>query len=164
MAAISVSSQFPKIVVPDTELDLNPTNWEWKECLTFLVSELDDLRFSSKPYKWMRYATGIVVGANGELCTEPDLLNPVPIEYDTGLSAISINLYYHTTDQKKRRMFPIDPVLANPRTVTTSWTTSRRANFCDDVQERDGSCVVTGDIPRYCDAAHLLPHSKGDTV
>jgi hypothetical protein len=164
MAAISVRSQFPKIVVPDTELDLDPTNWEWKECLTFPVSELNDLRFSSKPYKWMRYATGIVVGTHGELCAEPDLLNPIPIDYDAGLSAISINLYYHTTDQEKRRMFPIDPILANPRTVTTSWTTFRRANFYEDVKERDGSCVVTEEIPRDCDAAHLLPHSKGDTV
>jgi hypothetical protein len=163
MAAISVSSQFPKIVMPDTELDLSPTNWEWKECLTFPVSKLNDLGFSSRPYKWIRYATGIVVGAHGELCTEPDLLNPVPIDYDAGLSASSIKVYYHTTDHEKRRMFPIDPVLAIG-TPTTSWTTSGRVNFLDDVQERDESCVVTGDNPWCCEPAHLLPLSKGDTV
>jgi hypothetical protein len=164
MAAISVSAQFPKVVITDTELDLSPANWEWKECLTFLVTKLNDLRFSSKPYKWMRYATGIVVGARGELCTEPDLLNPVPIDYDAGLSATSINLYYHTTDQEKRHMFPIDPVLANTRIRTASGTTSRQADFRNEVEERDESCVVTGETSEFCHAAHLLPHSKGNTV
>jgi hypothetical protein len=33
-----------------------------------LVNKLDNLRFSSKPYEWIRYATGIVVGARGDLC------------------------------------------------------------------------------------------------
>ncbi|KIM74517.1 hypothetical protein PILCRDRAFT_828215 [Piloderma croceum F 1598] len=28
--------------------------------------------------------------------------------------------------------------------------------------DRDGSCVVTGDIADDCDASHCLPHTKGD--
>jgi len=89
--------------------------------------------------------------------------NPVSVDYDSGLSAISIDLYYHTSDHEKRCMFPIDPALPNLRAVTTIWTTLRQANLREDVKERDRSCVVTGELPRDCDAAHLLPHSKGDT-
>ena len=127
-------------------------------------SRLNNLRFSLKPYKWIRYATGIVIGVRGELCTERDLPNPVPIDYDSGLSAVSIDLYYHTTDQEKRHFFPIDPKLAGTRTVTSSGTSSRRDGFCDDVENRDEVCVVTGAPGFVCDAAHLLPHGKGDKV
>lgn len=165
-AFISVHTQFPQNVVLDTEhnLDLNPAGWEWGKCLTFPVSELNDLRFSSKPYKWIRFATGIVMGARGDLCTERDLPHPVPIDYDSDLSAVSIDLYYHTSDQEKRRMFPIDPKIADSRTVTSSRTSIRRANFCEVVQARDRRCVATGLRPKYCDAVHLVPHSKGDMV
>jgi hypothetical protein len=163
-ALISVHTQLPKNTMPNTEVDLDPTNWEWKEILAFPVSRLNDLRFSLKPYKWIRYATGIVIGARGELCTERDLPNPVPIDYDSGLSAVSIDLYYHTTDQEKRHIFPIDPKLADTRTVTSSGTSSRRDGFRDEVENRDEVCVVTGGPGFLCDAAHLLPHSKGDKV
>ena len=116
-ALISVHTQLPKNAMPNTEVDLDPTNWEWKVILTFPVSRLNDLRFSLKPYKWIRYATGIVIGVCGELCTECDLPNPVPIDCDSDLSAVSIDLYYHTTDQEKRHIFPIDPKPADTRTV-----------------------------------------------
>ena len=114
---------------------------------SFPVSRLNDLRFSLKPYKWIRYATGIVIAVHGELFTERELPNSVPIDYDSGL-------YYHTTDQEKRNIFPIDPKLANMRTVTSSGRSSRR----------DEVCVVTGGPGFLCDAPHILPHSKGDKV
>src|ERR1700730_13513638 len=101
---ISVYAQFPQNVVPNSELFLDPTNWKWEQCLAFLVREVNNSRFSLKPYKWIRYATGIVMGARGELCAERDFPDPIPIDYDSGLSAVSIDLYYHTTDQEKRRM------------------------------------------------------------
>ncbi len=65
------------------------------------VSRLNNLRFSSKPYKWICYATGIIIGARGHLCTKRDSPNPVSIDYDSGLSAVSIDLYYHITDQER---------------------------------------------------------------
>lgn len=112
-AIISVHAQFPKIVIPNTDLDLDPTNWEWKGCLSFPVSRLHDLRFSSKPYKWIRYATGIVLGARGELCIERDLPNPNPIDYDAALSATSIDLQYTTIPPTKRSdgCFHLIPIL-----------------------------------------------------
>ncbi len=164
MAVIFVYAQFPKLVQPNTELELDPTNWEWKMFLAFPVSKLEALRFSLKPFKWMRYVTGIVLESRGELSTERDMPNPVPIDYDSGLSAVFMDLYYHMTDQEKRLMFPIDPKLADTRTVTSSGASTRRDGFREDVEGRDGSCVVTGYIPFTCEAVHLLPHSKGDTV
>jgi hypothetical protein len=139
--------------------------WEWQKCLVFPVSKLNDLQFSSKPYKWIRYCTGVVVGARGELSTERDSPNPVTMDYDSGISGVSIDLdlYYHIADQEKRRMFPIDGKIVGPRTVTSSRTSTRRDEFFEDVVVRDERCVVTGDS-EYCDAAHLLPHSKGDKV
>ena len=163
-AIISVHGQFPRNVIPNTEHDLNPTNWEWKKFLAFPVSRLNDLRFSLKPYKWIRYSTGVVIGAQGELCTERDLPNPTPIDYNSELPAVSIDLYYHTTNQEKRWMFPIDPKLADTRTITSSGMSLRREDFCESVEGRDRGCVVTGDPACVCDAAHLLPHIKGDTV
>jgi hypothetical protein len=167
-AIISVYAQFPKNVVPNTELDLDPANWEWQECLAFPVQRLNDLELSFRPYKWIRYATGVVVGARGDLCTERDLPNPISIDYDSGLStlAASINLYYHTTDEEKCRMFPIDRNLVDTRTATCSTMSmsTNQALFCEDVEERDGCCVVSGDPPEACEAIHLLSHSKGDMV
>ena len=163
-AIISVHAQFPKHVVSNTKLDLEPTNWEWKQCLAFPVNELDKLRFSSKPYKWIRYATGVVIGARGELCVERDLPNPFPIDYDSGLPANSIDLYYHTADEEKGHMFPIDPSLANIGTETSSRASTGREISGGDVEDRDGSCVLTGDPALVCDAVHLLPHSRGDKV
>ena len=126
--------------------------------------QLNDLRLSSKLYKWIHFSTGIVLGARGHLCTEPDLPDPIPIDYDSGLPAISVDLYYYTSVEEKRRMFPIDCKLTDTRTVTSSRMSARRLNFRKDVEARDKRCVVTGTIPRYSDAAHLLPHSQGDTV
>ena len=42
---------------------------------------------------------------------------------------------------------------------------STRANiFRKDVRDRDQRCVGTGDDDELCDAAHIIPHSKGDEV
>jgi hypothetical protein len=103
--------------------------------------------------------------ACGELTTERDSPNPVTMDCDSGISGVSIDLdlYYHTADQEKRRIFPIDGKIADSRTVTSSLTSTRRGDFHEDVVERDECCVVKGDF-EYCDAAHLLPHSKGDRV
>ncbi|KAI0282245.1 hypothetical protein BC826DRAFT_1110871 [Russula brevipes] len=98
-AIITVFSLFLIDVVPHLKVDLDAFNWEWEECLAFPVNRLNNLHLSLKPFKWIQYTTGVVVGARGELCTERNLPNPDPINYDSGLSAVSINLYYHTTGQ-----------------------------------------------------------------
>ena len=136
-ATICIYAQFPK------DLNLDPTNWVWAKCLAFPINKLNSLRFSSKPYKWIRYATGIVVGAQGDLFAQRDL-PAVHVDYDSGLSATSMDLYYHTIAEEKQWMFPIDPRIANPRVVTSTGMSTHRDAFRHDVEVRDLSCVVKG--------------------
>ena len=42
-AIIRVHAQFPKHLIPNTDPDLDPTNWVWAQCLAFLVNKLNDL-------------------------------------------------------------------------------------------------------------------------
>ena len=49
--------------------------------------------------------------------------------------------------------------------LTSTAQTPRRAHFRDDVIKRDGpACVITQAEEGHSDAAHLIPHSKGDEV
>jgi len=132
---VFVHARFPKVVQPnDVSSYLSSSNWVWKRCLVFPVNKLNrfKLQLSLRPYKWIRYATGIVVGARGQFSRRHNRLTP--IKYNDALPAKSISLYYHTTDQAKLSMFPIDPKLADSRTVTSKRSTLRRGGFCKDVQ------------------------------
>ncbi len=103
-----------------TELDIKvfamfptgsePSNWTWVHCLTFELATLTELHFSSKPFKWIRYATGIVVGAQGHLSFEPNSPDDV-MNYDDDLTSTSANLYYHVSPAERRRMFLTDPAM-----------------------------------------------------
>ncbi|TFK17470.1 hypothetical protein FA15DRAFT_577254, partial [Coprinopsis marcescibilis] len=158
-ATIKVYAPFPCAVVPGVDFDLDPANWNWVHYLTLPLETLTALQLSQKPYKWIRYAIGVVVGAEGDLSSSPDLLNLV--DYDAGLPVKSTVLYYRLNDQEKGRMFPVDPKIG--RTHTTSSATTRRFQFRSDISERDGgTCVLTGMDDIFCDAVHLLAHSKGD--
>ena len=49
--------------------------------------------------------------------------------------------------------------------LTSTQLTLRRASFRRDVIQRDGfACVVTQEVGKNCDAAHLIPRGKGDEV
>lgn len=56
---------------------------------------------------------------------------------------------------------PVDVRGLNDR-VTSSATPQCDSDFRDAIVRRDTSCVITGE--RECDAAHLIPHAKGDMV
>ncbi|KAN0097128.1 hypothetical protein V8E55_001574 [Tylopilus felleus] len=139
--------------------NLEHSNWNWTHCLTFPLDTLRSHQFTSKPYKWIRYATGVVVGAQGDLSFSPDSPHDV-VEYDHDLPSESANLYYHTSDAEKQRMFPADPDMGH--TTITSSDPTTRVDLRSQVIERDGTCVLTRFHSFNCDAAHLLPHSKGD--
>ena len=47
---------------------------------------------------------------------------------------------------------------------TSSTATPRRSHFRGDVCTRDQRCVVTRKVREGCDAAHIVPRSKGSDV
>ncbi|KAF8954988.1 hypothetical protein BDZ97DRAFT_1861946 [Flammula alnicola] len=158
---IQVYASFPHVAEPGTDLNLDADNWHWVLCLTLPLETLNVLEFSSTPYKWIRYAIGTVVGAEGDLSSSSD--SPNAVDYNAGLPAESAALYYYTSDDEKRRMYPLDPNIERT-SVTSSVAPTRRAQFRSDTAERDGNrCVLTGMRELFCDAVHLLAHSKGDT-
>ena len=107
---INVHVSLPRAVESGGSTDVNPSNWRWIHCLTLLlqtVQTLNTLHASQKPYKWIRYAIGVVTGAEGIFCTSPDLQTVVDDNAD--LPADSVDRYYHTGVEERERTFPIDP-------------------------------------------------------
>ena len=159
---IQVYAPFPHAVALGDDLDIDLTNWRWLHCLTFPLETLHQLQFSHKPYKWIRYAIGVVAGMQGDLSLSRDSLEVM--DYDDGLPRESVVLYYHTSDEEKRRMFPTDPNIGRTN-ITSSVATSRRARFRDNIVERDErQCTLSNIEETYCEAVHLVAHSKGDVV
>ncbi|KAF8063516.1 hypothetical protein FPV67DRAFT_1421234 [Lyophyllum atratum] len=160
---IQVYASFPRIVAPGADLNLDADNWHWVHCLTLPLKTLDLLQFSPRPFKWVRYAIGTVVGAQGDLSSSRDTLNIV--DYNAGLPPESTTLYYHTGDDERRRMFPVVPNVGRTSlTSKSSIATTRRAQFRSETAMRDRNrCVFTGMKDAFCDAVHLLARSKGDT-
>ncbi|KAG9310088.1 hypothetical protein JVU11DRAFT_9697 [Chiua virens] len=132
--------------------------WRWVHCLTFSVEILNQLHFP-RPYQWMKYAIGVVVGAYGELSSSVDSQQDVIGRND--LPSETIDLYYHITDEERQRMFPIDLDIGSPAVTSTSLST-RRVEFRNKVMERDGACVLTGAGLHSCQAALLVAHAKGN--
>jgi hypothetical protein len=159
---INVYASLPRTVAPDGNLSLHPNNWQWVHCLTLPLETLNTQQFSSRPYKWIQYAIGVVVGAEGTLCASPHSSSVV--DYNTDLPTESINLYYHTADEERHRVFPVHPTIVRTK-VTSSVHTFQRDHFHEEVAVRDSrKCVLTGLNEAFCEATHLIPHSKGNSV
>jgi|SRR6267142_1825808 len=160
-AEIQVYASFPHVAL-GTDLNVDPSNWHWVHCLTLSVETFKTLNFSQRPYKWIRYAIGVIIGAEGHLLFSHNL--PDVVEYNDDLPVDSAVLYYHTSDEEKRRMFPVDPNIRRT-TITSSVPTSRMDQLREVVVQRDGNKCILARVPgRLCDAVHLLAHSKGDEV
>lgn len=160
MNEIQIYAPFPRNFVYGEDIDVHASNWRWVNCLTIPVNVPP--RFSIRPYKWLRFAIGIVLAAEGDLSSNCESLNV--IDYDAPLSRNPAPLYYHLSDEEKRRMFPLDPQIARS-SVTSSDATPRRDRFRSEVANRDGNiCVAIRCGEDWCDAVHLLAHNKGDTV
>jgi len=115
---------------------------------------------SSRQGRWIRYAIGVIVGAEGDLLSSPD--SPNVMDYNAGVPPEPAVLYYHISDKERRRMFPVDPNVGHIN-ITSSVATTRRDQFHDDVAERDGrEYVLTRLEEKFCDAVHLLAHSKAN--
>ena len=58
----------------------------------------------------------------------------------------------------------VDVDVLDNRTSDASGLSEQRADFRKGVINRDGTCVMTGEHAFNCDACHIIPHSKGDSV
>jgi hypothetical protein len=160
---INVYASLPLNLMPGGVPDVHPDNWAWIHCLALPLQTLDMLQFCQSPYKWIHYIIGVVIGTQGVLCTSPD--SPEAVDHNAVLPTRSVQLYYHTSNKEKQRMFPVDPsFLHTPTTPNTNFTPQRDEFYCN-VAERDGEqCVLTSAETKHCNAVHLLPQSRGDMV
>ncbi|EIM89442.1 uncharacterized protein STEHIDRAFT_108180 [Stereum hirsutum FP-91666 SS1] len=111
-------------------------------------------RFSLKGAKWLLFLAGCIYGdfdGHLSLSSAGDA-----IDYDAPLHATT----YHFVSDKQPRF--LDPKLTDARTSDKS-ATPRTGAFRDELLARDGHCLLNDTKPvNECDAAHLLPHAKGD--
>ena len=157
---INVYAQLP-LVVDSVNLDLSTANWPWVHCLTLPLETLNALRLSRRPYRWILFAIGVVIGARGVLSSGPNCSFDLDF---VGPLTESADLFYYISDDEKRRMFPVDPAIGRTHD-TSSVHVAQGVPFHDRVAERDTrQCVVASMMEWACDAVHLLPHSKGDEV
>ncbi len=70
------------------------STWVWVPCLEFSVDRVNELKFSSKPLKWIRYCIGAVTGTQGDLSQRQDVLDVV--NYDQLLSSESVTVFCAT--------------------------------------------------------------------
>ncbi|KAF8267713.1 hypothetical protein EI94DRAFT_1920943 [Lactarius quietus] len=143
---ITVYASLPQRVADDGNIDLCSSNWEWVPCLTLPLMELNALNFSKRPYKWIQYAIGVVIGAHGDLSTNSDLSesNVQVVDYSAALPTNSIDLYYHTSNEEKKIMLPLGPDIVHTQ-LTSSVTSQKRERFHEEVAAWDGHrCVWTG--------------------
>ena len=124
-------------------------------------------RYSTRPYKWMRFVTVIIIGAIDVLSPEcGDSPCPQSCDYDLSgdLPEQSLDLYYHTSDEEKKQMVPIDPDFVREN-ISVTHPSLCAPNFRRNVSARDGArCVLTEKHSDICDAAHIVPVGKGDEV
>lgn len=162
-AQITVYASLPRIVTHGADIDLHPSNWEWVPCLTLPVMKLNSLHLSQRPYKWIRYAIGVVIGAQGDLSTGPGVPETEPnnvqlVDYNAALPTKSIDLYYHTSNGEKQIMFPIDPYILHTQ-LTFSAAPRKRETFREGVRARNEKCCIwTGLDARFSNVVQLIPH------
>ncbi len=156
-----VHVKLPSNVASADQGAVNVSDYVWTNVLDFPVHKLLDLHFSKRPYKWIQYATGVVLGAEGHLHKGEDVAsNQVDYEAET-LPYETTELYYHTSTLD---FLPIDPDFADG-TKTSVATRKRHADFRRRVLARDGDiCVVTDTPAEHCDAVHIVAFRKGDDV
>ncbi|KAI0291859.1 hypothetical protein BC826DRAFT_1186743 [Russula brevipes] len=122
-----------------------------------LAIPLEDIgRLSLRPLKWLRFVAFAVLGVKGHLYDSPggNIVNYGHVS----LADLADNYYF----SPEGVYHLVDPHSLNDRT-TTSVLTLRRFDFRGAVALRDGHlCAVTRDDAPFCDAAHVIPHSKGD--
>jgi hypothetical protein len=142
------------------------SSWTWFSWLIFPVNVLRQPNFSRfllKPFKWVRFFTGITLGSRGCLYDRATSPEAVEVDYDGPLPTTSLRIYYHADNEDSHYILPTDLDVLDERTTTT-YRAYRDSHFLTKITDRDGTCVLTGTIVDGCHAAHLVPVRKGDSV
>ncbi|KAH9953559.1 hypothetical protein BGW80DRAFT_1192203 [Lactifluus volemus] len=121
-----------------------------------LIPYNDIQRLAVYPFRWLRYVMFAISGARGDLSTT---LEGPYVDYDRTKFADDENRCYYWPSEDCAF---IDYEGLNDRLTSTA-PKRRRSGFRRDLIRRDGpSCVIT-EVPKaHCEAAHLIPRSKGD--
>ncbi|KAI0002169.1 hypothetical protein BJV74DRAFT_894451 [Russula compacta] len=138
-------------------IHLRKTDGTW---IHALIIPLEDIgRLSLCPLKWLRFAAFAAVGAKGHLSDTPGG-NQVNYE-NVSLADLAENDNYYFSPEGDYRLVDLNGL--NDQITTTSLTQHRSDFHHHDVAVRDGDCcVITKIEASICDAAHIIPHSKGD--
>ncbi|KIK06019.1 hypothetical protein K443DRAFT_307295 [Laccaria amethystina LaAM-08-1] len=113
------------------------------ECTTFAVD----------PLKWLRFLGFAIYGREGHLSLSKN--GPDLADYTAAIEARS----YFFISQGAPRLVDVDA--ADGRASMASSVTMHRRDFRINVVERDGTCVMSGDIEDLCTACYIIPHAKG---
>lgn len=116
----------------------------------------DVLKYSSKPLKWIRYVTGVVLGTQGILLSLDGDHQDIDVETD---NTTWRNLLF--VEDRDIRFIDHDGL---NHCKSSQFTTESRLGFRFAIEARDQFCVISDHIARLSDAAHLIPHSKGSGV
>ncbi|KDQ16151.1 hypothetical protein BOTBODRAFT_54259 [Botryobasidium botryosum FD-172 SS1] len=108
-----------------------------------------------RPLKWLRFVSYAICGAEGDISMTR---GGSTVDYENTLAdAFQAGHYYYNT--RGPRYF-IDPEVAQDK--HSSVYTPRRQNFRTRIAQRDGrQCLFSPVSWDYCEAAHIIPHSKG---
>ncbi len=161
LATVRVYVQLPCSIPVTLKSDL--PHWNWHHILSIPVSILNEHRFSLKPYKWIRFAAGIIFGVRGHLKPSKQP-NDASCDYEIGeLANESFDVYYHILPEQIARLQPVDPEIFDERLAVTH-TSSRASTYRHNVGERDGHCCVLTGFVQGCEAVHVVPHVKSNEV
>jgi hypothetical protein len=142
----------------------------------FLSIPSEDIeKLSHSPHKWLKFVMFAICGAHGVLSATP---GGTAVDNDTTFSNDDVQHYYYHFLQGANGVFVtqqplnvsigmspnfIDYSRLNDQ-VTSTARTPRATDFRRHIVDRDRSCVVTTWKAPLCDAAHIIPRSKGNAV
>ncbi|KAI1791106.1 hypothetical protein LXA43DRAFT_1143447, partial [Ganoderma leucocontextum] len=157
--AVLVHAQLPTVKPSDPRYS-DASTWVWVPCLEFPVERVNQLQFSSKPLKWIRYCIGTVTGAQGHLSRKADSLDIIDYDQPLAFESESTLLYYHRREEERRLLIVCSP----PSLAATTTSSVACEAFHQDLRDRDTNCVVSASEEVFCDAVHLVPHCRDDDV
>ncbi|PVF97561.1 hypothetical protein CPB86DRAFT_855257 [Serendipita vermifera] len=129
---------------------------QWTTVLSIPREEF--VKYTTRPLKWLRYLGSTIYGREGTLKGGPydgEIEDYTIEDVDTLLSGY---FYYSTGYPQLVDMNMIDKC-KSPGPMSPLATCS---SFDEEITARDGACVVTGLDDELCEAAHIIPHRRGD--